>query len=429
VVCFVLDVAGLLPTVLVTASADVLVLSFPFDVQMSGWSPVPVLASVLALVLGPMLPAGRWDRSVFFDMACISQSDPRLKSEGIASLAGFLDKSKELIVLWSPHSLSRLWCVFEMAVYSALEGDDRRITFCPLFIFGICFAGYVFLGLSFFIFSMYYTLPTLPLESGKEVGLLAMMAGASSMVALLVHWGRSFMREKHRFLQELAHFDVENAQCREAADEQFIKQSIEHWYGSTASFNEFVRGPMAQKIDRAMQGLEGTYRTCVMMTAPQHTFALQWMASILRVGSNVPFAVIMSQLLWGCSNSFLILPVHLKMSFLAMERCQQALESRAADVALSTALSISLVLSYYSMCLFGAHVRDASFALVVAWVGVWTLLAYSVFSVPPASRIMAAGEGATSSRRPSHQESHCCSESDLGASGDVDEAGSPVHSV
>mmetsp|Transcript_38221 Transcript_38221/g.89719 ORF Transcript_38221/g.89719 Transcript_38221/m.89719 type:complete len:517 (+) Transcript_38221:67-1617(+) len=64
---------------------------------------------------------------VFLDRLCIAQHDPELKQQGIMGLAGFLAKSKNLIVLWTPRTFTRLWCTFELARFLKPEdGDSNR---------------------------------------------------------------------------------------------------------------------------------------------------------------------------------------------------------------------------------------------------------------------------------------------------------------
>ena len=53
---------------------------------------------------------------VFLDRLCIAQHDSELKKHGIMSLGGFLSKSRELLVLWSPRYFTRLWTAFELSV-------------------------------------------------------------------------------------------------------------------------------------------------------------------------------------------------------------------------------------------------------------------------------------------------------------------------
>ncbi|CAE7385259.1 unnamed protein product [Symbiodinium natans] len=64
---------------------------------------------------------------VFLDRLCIAQHDPELKQQGIRGLAGFLSKSQNLIILWTPRTFTRLWCTFELARFlKPDDGDSNR---------------------------------------------------------------------------------------------------------------------------------------------------------------------------------------------------------------------------------------------------------------------------------------------------------------
>lgn len=69
-------------------------------------------------------------QKVFLDKLCISQQDEQLKKQGIQGLGGFLNKSNELIILWSPKTFSRLWCTFELACF--VRKSDKTINFVPV---------------------------------------------------------------------------------------------------------------------------------------------------------------------------------------------------------------------------------------------------------------------------------------------------------
>lgn len=77
------------------------------------FGPWMLITSFLSIILGiflvPYLPC-RKSEVCFLDVVCIHQTDHELMARGVYGLGGFLRKSAELRVLWSPPYLSRLWC-------------------------------------------------------------------------------------------------------------------------------------------------------------------------------------------------------------------------------------------------------------------------------------------------------------------------------
>ena len=59
-------------------------------------------------------------KSVFVDVLCINQYDPKQKSLALFSMPAFLKASESLLVLWDPTYTRRLWCCFEIAAAGLL---------------------------------------------------------------------------------------------------------------------------------------------------------------------------------------------------------------------------------------------------------------------------------------------------------------------
>ena len=66
---------------------------------------------------------------VFLDKVCVPQDQEELKKASIHGLSAFLDRSEELLVLWSSKYLTRLWCTFE-AQQVDLKGGQLEADRC-----------------------------------------------------------------------------------------------------------------------------------------------------------------------------------------------------------------------------------------------------------------------------------------------------------
>ena len=66
--------------------------------------------------------------------------------------------------------------------------------------------------------------------------------------ACKVHILRRNLYSKHKLIMDLEHFDLRTAECRVDFDKTFVCDSIAEWYGSTAAFNAYVRGPFAAGV-------------------------------------------------------------------------------------------------------------------------------------------------------------------------------------
>ena len=85
------------------------------------------------------------ERSAFCDKLCVHQTDPNKKQAAIDSFLGFIGKSKEMVVLWSPGYFTRLWCTFEIASFLHIHRHDAsaKLTILPLLLNDVMLASFV----------------------------------------------------------------------------------------------------------------------------------------------------------------------------------------------------------------------------------------------------------------------------------------------
>lgn len=225
---------------------------------------VPILVMIFALVLDPYLSTDS-DVLVFLDATCINQFDTICKTEGVESLSGFLAKSEELHILWSPPWCKRKWCLYELAIYAAIQRNDS-IVFYPLFL--ECANFWLFIGLGII-----------------NISNALMVCGESQMQWLVypttiiifsafVYFALIHVRELAELDVQLSTFDISTAECRDVADSDFIAQSIRHWYGDESSFNQYVRGPLREKVLHGANGAVTTYQSLLRVSFPVACFTV-----------------------------------------------------------------------------------------------------------------------------------------------------------
>ena len=89
----------------------------------------------------------RGQKLVFVDRMCINQVNPRLKAEGIVSLAGILKTSESMLVLWDEAFGERLWCLFELAAFlKSAEGGRKPLTIRPTCLGHCTILSFLFFG-------------------------------------------------------------------------------------------------------------------------------------------------------------------------------------------------------------------------------------------------------------------------------------------
>ena len=61
--------------------------------------------------------------ALWFDKACVHQTETCLNQAGIALFPYYLEKAKELWILFTPEYLTRVWCIYELATWLKTKPD------------------------------------------------------------------------------------------------------------------------------------------------------------------------------------------------------------------------------------------------------------------------------------------------------------------
>ena len=121
---------------------------------------------------------------MFLDKLCIAQHDVALKEQGILGLAAFLDIADELTVLWSPRTLQRLWCVYELSTFLRRPEKRKQVKIMPVKLALLLCVN----SLSWFVMAGGYSV--ISNQSGREVTWTRSLLGSLCMcfAAVFLPW-------------------------------------------------------------------------------------------------------------------------------------------------------------------------------------------------------------------------------------------------
>ncbi|CAE7215838.1 unnamed protein product [Symbiodinium natans] len=155
-------------------------------------------------------------RKVFLDKLCIAQYDAKLKQEGILGLAGFLQKSNALTILWTPRWATRLWCTYELAAF--MQEANRPIELMPVKMAGILLmqcACWMALSIAYAIVTTARSADEGDMH-GYQLTLIGLAMYAVVVIALIasmVYIGQWLMQELAELPGQLRAFRIQDAKC------------------------------------------------------------------------------------------------------------------------------------------------------------------------------------------------------------------------
>jgi len=288
---------------------------------------------------------------VFLDKLCIDQHDERLKEKGILGLAGFLDNTKKLTVLWSPQYFSRLWCTYELATFLRNPDQHKPLEVMPvrmchlLFLMAFCWRILLF---------AYYFLIASPGPLGSEDATFVRQIFPVLVIVILpMHFykGLSLMKDIRMLPHQLRNFRVQDAQCfccthehrhpesqkPLPCDRQLVFNTLRQWYGEVRedreghleTFNAMVRDVMSNKMMKAACGETLPFHYALQMVV---TANIPWLTEcVAKLGAGPPIPLEGVGLLIWSLRTFMDW-AHMCLMMLFAMRCSVALWSRGVEL-------------------------------------------------------------------------------------------------
>eukprot|EP00435_Cladocopium_sp_Y103_P045584 s1134_g13.t1 len=179
----------------------------------------PMTVFFLVFFLGHLRCQQHW--------ACLSRrgngckEDPQLKAQTLQALPVFVARSNEMLVLWDPSYLERLWCNYELAVF-AKSGNDTAVNFVPVWLPIWTLSAIAMDLLSSFLIDLVGTsTPPPAFDKNSHVQLF---------LATFVFWCPPCLAYLFpsilSFLDKMATFDFRSAQCTLDSDRRVIRQQV-----------------------------------------------------------------------------------------------------------------------------------------------------------------------------------------------------------
>eukprot|EP00930_Biecheleria_cincta_P026606 TRINITY_DN18733_c0_g1_i1.p1 TRINITY_DN18733_c0_g1~~TRINITY_DN18733_c0_g1_i1.p1 ORF type:complete len:546 (+),score=51.86 TRINITY_DN18733_c0_g1_i1:43-1638(+) len=342
IICFVLELIGVLPAYL---SYKTELIVWAGVIRLGAWSStlVPPLALFIYFSTAAVPFYCRMDPLLVLDQVCIQQADDEQKRKGIESIGGFLNKSECLMILWGEEYFKRLWCVFEVACYLFIHGEDAHIVMNAVFIEEALLYAYMITWITAFLGMMLVT------NLAGNTTLLALSTliicsfGSSAALAFL----HIRMQERRKLEDQLAKFDCQNTKCFLESDREFVYGSIIEWYGSLETFNELASHSLKKCAGKSKQRSGISYPAALCAMAPVSTMLASFIAGYIR--SGVPDVIVRSYIIHSFGVVLLLCPVFIVFLFYLAQR-MPVLQTRLGSIIVCLCTGIA-----------------SAFSLTVAW--------------------------------------------------------------
>ena len=228
---------------------------------------------------------------VFLDRICISQVGD-LKGQAIFSLAGMLQKSDKLLILWDPTWTERLWCLFELAAFlQSKKTQNKTLIIRPIFLGPV--------SMVLFLAMFVAMLPGI-LVSHQSLGAIYIpiapisLAGSYPCVSTL----RKYFRDLDTMRQQLLSISFSTAHCSCCAlghvgpsgeatpcDRKILKECVKIWFGSEQAFEDTVRSEILEILNHDLNEKVFSTPWLLGVTAPSMWLFLDISSSWASISS------------------------------------------------------------------------------------------------------------------------------------------------
>ena len=177
--------------------------------------------------------------------------------------------------------------MFELAAFHKAN-PTRPITLLPLFLLGLvavcCVWPWFFCAATLVLEHVVSTAS----ESGKGGARWLYIIGVSLFPPLVmtIHGCRKKYQEKHQLLMDMRSFDLDELQCENDLDRDFILDAVERWYSSRQAFTNLVRGPLCDELLKTLPRLRLPFRYAAVMATSLASFFLESVASLHLSGAD-----------------------------------------------------------------------------------------------------------------------------------------------
>jgi len=215
----------------------------------------------------------RSKKTIFLDKVCIHQTNERLRRNGIDNIGTYLSYSSNMLVLWDPTHVTRLWCVFELAEFLYAHRMESTVpVLCrPVIIGPTALTTLVVCTLEVVCILLLPTSTLGVFVSGSSFVLLTFLV----RVLRLYHQSLSTLRSDFRM------FTLERAGCfccdetdhtiegsLIVCDRRLVEGCIKHWFGSIESFNWTVQDQLFVIFEAQLGRAAFPYSTMLLALIP-----------------------------------------------------------------------------------------------------------------------------------------------------------------